>query len=77
LSLAAPSTTPSCGSRSAAGERRRALLITRNRRFEALHFAAEGKVHATYATDPLENIYLDLRLRDVRMKGRIVLDFDA
>jgi propanol-preferring alcohol dehydrogenase len=45
---------------------------------EALHFAAEGKVHATYSTEPLENINsIFARLREAKIEGRIVLDFAA
>lgn len=43
---------------------------------EALQFAAEGKVHATYATEPLENINaIFARLREGKIEGRIVIDF--
>lgn len=45
---------------------------------EALQFAAEGKVHVTYATEPLENINsIFTRLREARIEGRIVIDFAA
>jgi len=45
---------------------------------EALAFAAQGKVHATYAVEPLENINsIFRRLRDATIEGRVVLDFAA
>lgn len=57
---------------------RGSIVGTRMDLEEALLFAAEGKVHATYATEPLENINsIFSRLRDARIEGRIVLDFAA
>jgi propanol-preferring alcohol dehydrogenase len=45
---------------------------------EALHVAAEGKVHVTCATEHLENINsIFARLRKAKVEGRIVLDFAA
>ena len=57
---------------------RGSIVGTRMDLEEALHFAAEGKVHATYATEPLENINsIFERLREAKIEGRIVLDFAA
>jgi alcohol dehydrogenase, propanol-preferring len=57
---------------------RGSIVGTRMDLEEALHFAAEGKVRATYTTEPLENINsIFTRLRDARIEGRIVLDFAA
>jgi propanol-preferring alcohol dehydrogenase len=43
---------------------------------ESLQFAEEGKVHATVATESLENIndVFD-RMRRGQIEGRVVLDF--
>ena len=57
---------------------RGSIVGTRMDLEEALHFAAEGKVHATVATEPLENINsIFARLREAAVEGRIVLDFAA
>lgn len=43
---------------------------------ESLQFAKEGKVHATVATDKLENINdIFTRMKNNEIEGRIVLDF--
>jgi alcohol dehydrogenase, propanol-preferring len=57
---------------------RGSIVGTRMDLDEALHFAAEGKVRATVASEPLENINSIFdRLRAARVEGRIVLDFAA
>lgn len=57
---------------------RGSIVGTRMDLEEALQFAAEGKVHVTYATEPLENINsIFSRLREAKVEGRIVLDFAA
>lgn len=45
---------------------------------EALDFAGQGKVHATVASEPLENINdIFARMHKGQIEGRIVLDFGA
>ncbi len=45
---------------------------------EALDFAGQGKVHATVASEPLENINdIFARMHRGQIEGRIVLDFGA
>lgn len=45
---------------------------------EALGFAGQGKVHATVASEPLENINdIFARMHRGQIEGRIVLDFGA
>lgn len=45
---------------------------------EALDFAGQGKVHATVASEPLENINdIFARMRKGQIEGRIVLDLGA
>jgi alcohol dehydrogenase, propanol-preferring len=57
---------------------RGSIVGTRMDLDEALHFAAEGRVRATYTVQPLEDINaIFARLREGTVEGRVVLDFAA
>jgi propanol-preferring alcohol dehydrogenase len=54
---------------------RGSIVGTRQDLAECLAFAGEGKVHAHYTTEPIENINdIFTRMEDGKIDGRIVLD---